>query len=256
MTSIRTFISIPIEGKGSMKPMLEDLSAVGGVRCAPVGQLHITLRFVGDVDASRIDRMERCVRSAVEGVAPFEITVSGAGAFPNRGRPSVVWIGASPQDILAGMADRMGRELDSAGIDYDGKPFKSHVTVGRCRGPADLSGFFDRYGGTEFTRFVCSHVDIMGSELTPRGAVHRVLRRIDLRSPSETDLLRASRRSRPDHPVVVFSGKFPVFRIVMPVQLRRRHANGTPAACFIRRSDETAAITWLPEISEGTGAEA
>lgn len=180
MTSVRTFISIPVQGRDSLKPVLDDLSNAAGVRCSPPGQLHITLRFVGDVDASRIDRMERCVRAAVEGIHPFEISVAGVGAFPNRSRPSVVWVGASPQDILAGMADRIGAELDSAGIDYDGKPFKSHVTVGRCRGPADLSAVFDRYGRTEFTRFVCSHVDIMGSELTPRGAMHRVLRRIDL----------------------------------------------------------------------------
>lgn len=180
MTDYRVFVSIPIPDHSCLEGPLSDLSGIRNVRTSKPEQVHITLRFIGDVDSSRVDDIEACVRDAVSGVDPFEIVVSGTGAFPNAKRPSVVWIGASPQDTMASVADRLGRNLSEAGIPFDGKPFKSHITVGRCKGPADLSGFFSRYGDTEFARFTCEEILVMRSVLGPSGAKHSVLRRVDL----------------------------------------------------------------------------
>ena len=180
MSDIRVFISIEIPDKSSLDGPISHLRGVKGVRTSPPEQVHITLRFIGDVDESRVDDIEDCVRRAAEGTGPFEVVVSGAGAFPKRERPSVVWIGASPQKTMASLADAIGRNLQAAGIQFDTKPFKSHITVGRCRGPADLSGFFDRFGDTESTRFTCDEILVMRSVLSPSGAKHTVLRRVEL----------------------------------------------------------------------------
>ena len=180
MSDIRVFISIEIPDKSSLDEPLAYLRSVRGVRTSPPEQIHITLRFIGDVDESKVDVIEDCVRRAVDGHGPFEITVSDAGAFPKRERPSVVWIGASPQQELSDIAGAIGRNLRAAGIDFDSKPFKSHITVGRCRDPVDLSGFFDAFSDREFARFQCSEILVMRSVLGPKGAKHTVLRRIGL----------------------------------------------------------------------------
>lgn len=180
MTDIRVFISIEIPDKASLDGPLSYLKGVKGVRTSPPEQIHITLRFIGDVDESRLDDIEGCIARAVEGVGPFTIRVSGAGAFPKRERPSVVWIGASPQKEMAAIAGRIGDNLRAAGIDFDSKPFKSHITVGRCRGPVDLCGFYDSFSDTEFTSFRCDEILIMRSVLGPAGAKHTVLRRVPL----------------------------------------------------------------------------
>ena len=180
MSDIRVFISIEIPDKSSLDEPLAYLRSVRGVRTSPPEQIHITLRFIGDVDESKVDVIEDCVRRAVDGHRPFGITVSDAGAFPKRERPSVVWIGASPQQELSDIAGAIGRNLRAAGIDFDSKPFKSHITVGRCRDPVDLSGFFDAFSDREFARFQCSEILVMRSVLGPKGAKHTVLRRIGL----------------------------------------------------------------------------
>lgn len=178
MSDIRVFVTVPIPDKAPLEEPARSLGSVRNVRASPLEQLHITLAFIGDVDEGRVDDIADCVRRAVDGVRPFTVAVSGAGAFPSRDRPSVVWVGASPQKALASMAGAIGRNLDSAGIGRDRKPFRSHVTLARCRGPADLSGFFGEYGTREFLSFECDRVLVMRSVLGPAGARHTVLREI------------------------------------------------------------------------------
>ena len=98
---------------------------------------------------------------------------------------------------MAAIADRIGDNLRRAGIDFDGKPFKSHITVGRCRGPADLSGFFERFSGSDFTEFQCDEILVMRSVLGPSGAKHTVLRRIPLIRESTPALSSAGFSSKP-----------------------------------------------------------
>lgn len=182
MSDIRVFISIPIPDRSPLEPLSEMLGSMRNTRPSPIDQVHITLRFIGDIDESRIDDIEDCVRRAADGIDPFTVRVSGVGAFPREDRPSVVWVGASPWKELALLADRIGRNLDDTRIPYDRKPFKPHITIARCKGPADLSAFFDRFSGCELLDFECDRVLVMRSVLGPRGATHSVLREIALRS--------------------------------------------------------------------------
>lgn len=180
MSDIRVFVSIPVPDTRPLAPLSEEISRVRNVRASPASQMHITLSFIGDVDESRIDEIAGCVISAAEGVGPFEISVTSVGAFPDRRRPSVVWVGAEPADTLTTLAHRLGSNLDAAGIGRDRKPFRSHITVGRCRGPADLSETFARHEDEKFLTFTCDSVLVMRSVLGPGGAKHSILRRVPL----------------------------------------------------------------------------
>lgn len=183
---IRMFLSIPVKDPSSLQPVLADLKTTRNVRPSPISQMHLTVRFIGDIDDGKTKKVARCISDAVSGIDPFVITIKGAGCFPKRSRPTVVWIGAEPQETLGLIAERISANLKAANIGFDEKPFKSHITVGRCSGTVDLDGFFDRYSGKEFTSFLCDEILVMRSELSPSGARHTVLERVRLGESIDT----------------------------------------------------------------------
>ena len=98
---IRTFVSVPVPDTPEMDSLRRELR-VAGIRPSPPEQTHITLRFIGDVQESKVKRIAACVERVSQGIAPFELRVSGIGAFPNENRPSVIWLGAEPAVSGAG----------------------------------------------------------------------------------------------------------------------------------------------------------
>ena len=177
---VRTFISIPVKDTSALQSAVSDIKAAGDIRIPPMKQVHMTLKFIGDVDERKLPKVVNAVRKACEGRQPFQMELKGLGCFPNRKRPSVVWVGADPENVLTDLADSIGRELSVAGIKFDDKPFKSHITVGRCRGPVDIDGLLDSYRDTVFCTMTCDHVNVMKSVLSPQGARHSVIETVQL----------------------------------------------------------------------------
>lgn len=182
----RMFISVPVPNSAGLAPFIRDIGEIRGVRTSPPGQLHITLRFIGDIDDERTDEVADIVSKAVKGVRPGRITLKGTGAFPNVKRPRVIWTGIDTALPLEKIAERISEGLDSAGIPYDPKPFKPHITVARVRNNANVSTILRKYSDMEFATFICPSVKVMGSELTPNGAVHTILADCDLRRTIST----------------------------------------------------------------------
>ena len=178
MPSVRVFISIPVPDPAPLKSVTSGLQEIGGIRIAPDNQMHLTLKFIGDIDSRRIPEISGAVRKAAETEGPFEIVLKEAGAFPKERSARIVWVGAEPAGILGRISGNIGAGLGS--IPYDKKPFKSHITVGRCRDPLDLSSFLGGFRGKEFLRFECREILVMKSELSRSGAKHSVLDRIPL----------------------------------------------------------------------------
>lgn len=176
---IRVFVSIPVPDTPDLQDLRRTLASAGA-RASPPEQTHLTLSFIGDVDESKVKRIVECVRRSVDGFTPMEITLSGLGAFPNERRPSVVWTGISPAGPIKAMAAKLEKNLTAAGIAHDGKPFKAHVTVARCRDSFMPPGVFDGTQRKVYCRFVFDEVLVMKSVLSPGGAKHSVLARIPL----------------------------------------------------------------------------
>ena len=179
---IRMFISIPINDTDSIVSVLDDIKQIRNVKASPISQLHITMRFIGDIDDGKTKKVVKAVEDAVEDIQPFSISIRGIGCFPNLKRPNVIWVGVKPEDVLKKMADRISVSLKSMNISFDEKPFKSHVTVGRCSGPADVAPLLEKYRDTEFTSFECDRILIMRSELSPKGAKHTILHTVNIGS--------------------------------------------------------------------------
>ena len=180
MAMPRVFISIPVGNALGLEPLYRDLSRIRGVKTSPTFQLHITLCFIGDVPDERVEEIGEIVNTSVKGVRGGRITLKGVGCFPNPKRPRIVYAGIEMDIPLEQLSDEIRRRLSSAGIPFDEKPFKPHITVGRIQGQPDLTMTINKYRTTEFASFISRDVMVMGSELSPAGAKHTILRACDL----------------------------------------------------------------------------
>lgn len=138
-----------------------------------VPNLHLTLKFLGDVAEERLSVVAGAIRGAVEGIAPFDLEVGRLGAFPTPSRPRVLWAGltagAGPAAELAGRVDQAVAAL---GFEPETRPFSGHVTLGRVRAPRRNPALERALGaGTgPLGRLRVERVSLMQSQLSPRGA--------------------------------------------------------------------------------------
>ena len=104
------------------------LRACGGRTVTP-GRYHVTLAFLGDLPRAQADLIPAALSVAL---APFAVIFDHFGSFAGRGRPRVLWFGPSENpEGLATLATELRGELDRAGVDYDRRDFRPHVTLAR-----------------------------------------------------------------------------------------------------------------------------
>ena len=105
------------------------------VRWVRLDGLHLTLRFLGPTIEDRIGAVLAAVRSAGTAAHAFEVTIGGAGTFPNDARPRALWLGLrAGVDDLASLASSVDRALVEAGWPPESKPFRAHLTLARADG--------------------------------------------------------------------------------------------------------------------------
>ncbi|HYS27521.1 MAG TPA: RNA 2',3'-cyclic phosphodiesterase [Vicinamibacterales bacterium] len=150
------------------------------VTWVPADRLHLTVRFIGDVDDTRAAAMREALEPPLD-VAPFDLTLGGAGAFPEGGAPRVLWVGvaAGREELIAAERDISAR-LARLGIPGEDRAYSPHLTLARVREPAGLrsaqllEGLTDRTVGTV-------HIDaitLFQSKLSPKGPTYTPLLRI------------------------------------------------------------------------------
>lgn len=125
----RLFIAIDLPGhvRHTLGRLLLDPQR--GVRPVPTGQMHLTLHFLGDVENDRREQLVAALHRLRE--APFAIAIRGAGTFPPRGRPSVLWAGVADSASLFALRAIIGQALESCRLDIDHRPYAPHVTLAR-----------------------------------------------------------------------------------------------------------------------------
>ena len=114
------------------------IRGIGRVTSPPPENIHVTLKFVGDVHRDDIPGLSEAVADGAGLLVPGEVTVEGIGAFPDLRRPRVIWAGVSdPADILTPVHERLNRNLAEFGAKRERKRYVPHVTLARVRGPVD-----------------------------------------------------------------------------------------------------------------------
>ncbi len=180
---LRTFVAVEIEAemRRRIAAVMGDLkAALPGARFAPEAQLHLTLRFLGDVSPQTVEALKPALQRSASECPVLEAAVEGLGTFPDRGSPRVLWMGLrAPQDL-----PRLQASVEAAvvalGLPREQRPFRPHLTLARWRAPSrrpDLPAI--DLGPTRLSRLI-----LFQSRLDPRGAVHTPLATFELGSRS------------------------------------------------------------------------
>jgi 2'-5' RNA ligase len=158
-----------------LQPLARDIAWVAR------DNLHLTLKFLGGVEAGRLDRVAIVLAEAAAGLAAFDLEVRDLGAFPSATRPRVLWagIGAGATQAAA-LAVRLDTALGPLGFASESRPFSAHVTLARVRVPRPNPPLAAALHGGMLGRQHVDHASFMRSELWPGGARYSELARLPL----------------------------------------------------------------------------
>jgi len=183
----RTFVclELPEPIRAQAEQLQGRLAGVGDkIRWVNPSNLHLTLRFLGEISRSQVETVCLAVRCAAARVDAFSIHLSGTGCFPSPRRPRAFWIGVAEVSELVRLHEAVERELCSAGFPKEARPFSPHLTLGRIRVDRSSARLGEAMAGAEFDAepFPVTEMTVMKSELKTSGAVYTPIARLKLRS--------------------------------------------------------------------------
>lgn len=148
----------------------------GDLRWVRPEGIHLTLKFFGEIPENGVGSISAVAGPAAAAVNPFDLTIGGAGVFPDARRPRVFWLGMSG-DVARLTAFQKGleRALGEIGFPPEERPFRPHLTLGRIKSPQGLTGLdraLEKGEAYRAGRFTASGLSLFQSDLTPRGAVY------------------------------------------------------------------------------------
>lgn len=159
--------------------LLAIMGGIGGVRWQADEQLHLTLRFIGEVDRHTAEDVAAALGSVRFG--GFEIALNEIGTFSRRGQPEVIWAGVAPQDPLKQLHKKVDQACVRAGLEPERRAYSPHITLARLkRGSGSLGGLIEQSGGVTSPPFAVDQFALYESRLTPEGAIYSVVERYKL----------------------------------------------------------------------------
>ncbi len=155
------------------------------VKWVEPGNVHITLKFLGEVSEQNLSGVIEKTRLAVAGISNFRVHLSGLGSFPNLKSPRVVWIGVSEgKQELKNLSERVEENLSYLGFAKEKREFSAHLTIGRVRSPKgtrELVKKIEELENSDVGEFSVDKVLVMESQLSSKGPTYRIIEEMDLR---------------------------------------------------------------------------
>lgn len=195
MALLRAFVAItlPPDIQHSLAAETAPLKEViPGVAWVKAVNLHMTLKFLGNVEEGAVGPIARGLATAAAQVEAFDLDILGLGAFPTLARPRVIWIGASGPRLSA-LVESIERALEPLGFPRETRPFSAHITLGRVRpfsrnagdgGPRrPIAVPPTPTGASSRSPVPVSRIVLMRSRLSPSGANYTELGVFSLASP-------------------------------------------------------------------------
>lgn len=176
---MRTFVAVNLDETlrarlGHAQRRLEESGA--DVKWANPEGLHVTLKFLGEVEEARVGEISRAIGQALDGCGAFRLRLRGAGSFPSPTAPRVIWVGtAEGAEALADMAARVEQAAQALGFERERRPFAGHITLGRARSPRGRERLVEGIAALaheEFGEMTVEQAALMKSRLTPQGAIY------------------------------------------------------------------------------------
>lgn len=175
---MRLFVAIrpPHEVRSAL---LNVMGGIRGARWQGDEQLHITLRFIGEIDQHQAVDVDAAL-SALSSPR-FEIAINGVGAFDKKGRHNAVWAGVTPRDAIAALASKVDRACQMAGLPPEGRAYLPHITLARfARSAGPVEPFLSQYPGLSIPPFTVDHFGLFESKLGQNGASYEMIARYPL----------------------------------------------------------------------------
>ena len=188
----RTFVCVEIGAPeqaaiAAMRTWLPD--DIRAVRSVVATNLHITMRFLGDLSPEHMEAVCRATESTASEFERFEALIGEVGAFPSARRASTIWAGVTEGDeVLANIYQRLEEHLSKSGFGSPDKRFRAHVTLARVRpeiGSLDRRRLADALTAISSTPhrpvpIQVSHLTVMASKLTREGSIYTPITQANL----------------------------------------------------------------------------
>jgi 2'-5' RNA ligase len=145
-----------------------------------VENIHLTLKFFGNVEVKRIQRIAEAAERAVKEFSAFRIGVGETGVFPRASRPQVLWIGVSdPKGQLSGLQEKFESECAVEGFPKENRAYRPHLTIARLRRPEGARQLAETHLGMRFEsiEIELKEIIVFRSELSPKGSKYTVISR-------------------------------------------------------------------------------
>jgi 2'-5' RNA ligase len=192
---VRAFLSIGVpeaiaRGLDRVKRRLEEALPGDLVRWTPTGQIHLTLRFLGDIPASALPELETTLRHAATTAGPLDLEAEGLGCFPNARQPRVLWVGLRGDlEALQRLQARLDAATGAWAEKAESRSFHPHLTLGRVRDGAfrqarQVGEALGSVAVPLLGRWRAEQFHLLRSQLSPQGARHTVLASFALAGPS------------------------------------------------------------------------
>ena len=182
----RAFIAIDIDETVRQKLVAaqKGLAATGAqLNIVGAENVHVTMKFLGDVQESKMAAVADAIRAAVKGVQPFDMAVRGIGVFPGLKYISVIWAGVDDgRENVVAIQRNIDRELQKLGFPPE-RDFVPHLTLARVKSATareNLVAFIKENANAEFGVTRAEAVELKQSTLTPKGPIYSTLARIEL----------------------------------------------------------------------------
>jgi len=184
MTQFRGFIAIDIDVFSKLMEFEKEIKETGGnVKLVEPENVHITLKFLGDTNESRIDEIDKIMKDSVKGIDPFNIKLKGAGVFPNQNYIKVIWIGIKQDEPIGIIVRKIDEQLSKIGFKKEKREFSSHLTIARVKSAKGKDGILrviEKYRDIHFIDLRVDSIRLKKSDLTPKGPIYTTIKDVKL----------------------------------------------------------------------------
>ncbi|MDD5595055.1 MAG: RNA 2',3'-cyclic phosphodiesterase [Candidatus Omnitrophica bacterium] len=196
---MRTFIAIelPKQVKDALAELKNQLeSSQADVKWVATQNIHLTLKFLGERDEKKIEKILQILDEVAKENQPYEINLISLGSFPNPNYPRVVWAGidqgaTQTKKIAQGLEEKIAK----VGIPKEKREFSSHITIGRVKSNLNREKLIQGLDNSKSylvgknLRFLVTQLVLFKSTLTPKGPVYEILKTANLTKSESTKLV-------------------------------------------------------------------
>lgn len=189
---LRCFIAVAVDDEilrklRAFQDTLAQALPLESIRWTPAEQLHLTLKFLGNVASLRIAELETAFRSVAEGTRPFTLAAQNFGAFSSLRQPRVLWVGLSGDtEPLCELQKRLDEATSPWAEKNENRAFHPHLTLGRIRENAmrharRIGERLQTVSKPDFGSWLVTDVRLMRSQLSPKGSTYTTLAAVPFR---------------------------------------------------------------------------